>query len=131
MNITFTVALMPYTCPECGGVYAFSEGYYNEAQRLGGFEKCWTCPYCKTERGFGGPSEVQKAKDMARRAEIRELAQRERAEHLERQRRGYKAAKTRVMNKIAKGLCPCCGKKFDDLAGHMAERHPDYAKEDA
>ena len=52
------------------------------------------------------------------RAELRETENRRRAE---------KAAKSRLKNRIAVGVCPCCHRTFRQLARHMATKHPDYA----
>ena len=45
----------------------------------------------------------------------------------EHQRRGEKAAKTRIKNRIANGVCPCCRRSFQNLHRHMLNKHPDYA----
>ena len=42
-----------------------------------------------------------------------------------------KAAKTRIKNRIAKGVCPCCNRSFENLHRHMTSQHPDYTKQDA
>lgn len=51
---------------------------------------------------------------------------------LEQQRqltRAQKAAKTRIKNRIAKGVCPCCNRTFENLQRHMTTQHPTYAQE--
>lgn len=53
-------------------------------------------------------------------------SQRDRAEA---RRRAEKAAKTRLKNRVANGVCPCCKRTFDDLQRHMATKHPTYAKQ--
>jgi hypothetical protein len=45
----------------------------------------------------------------------------------ERRRRAEKAAKTKIKNRVAKGVCPCCNRTFQNLADHMKSKHPDYA----
>ena len=45
----------------------------------------------------------------------------------EHQRRGEKAAKTRIKNRISNGVCPCCRRSFQNLHRHMLNKHPDYA----
>lgn len=52
------------------------------------------------------------------RAELRETENRRRAE---------KAAKTRIKNRVSKGVCPCCNRHFENLQRHMQGQHPDYA----
>jgi len=48
-------------------------------------------------------------------------------ERTEARRRGQAAAKTRVMNRVAKGVCPCCSRTFQNMARHMACKHPEVA----
>lgn len=54
------------------------------------------------------------------------------AETRARELKTARSALTRLKNRTAEGLCPCCGKKFVVLEKHMARVHPDYvAKEEA
>lgn len=41
--------------------------------------------------------------------------------------RAQKAAKTRIKNRIAKGVCPCCNRTFVNLQKHMQGQHPNYS----
>lgn len=50
-------------------------------------------------------------------------AEASRAEH---SRRAEKAAKTRIKNRIARGVCPCCKRTFQNLAAHMQTQHPGF-----
>ena len=43
--------------------------------------------------------------------------------------RSHKAAKTRIKNRISKGICPCCNWYFENLAKHMTTEHPHYTKD--
>jgi hypothetical protein len=52
------------------------------------------------------------------RAELRETELRRRAEC---------GAKTRIKNRIANGVCPCCNRSFKDLHAHMKTQHPEFA----
>ncbi|KKM85207.1 hypothetical protein LCGC14_1291410 [marine sediment metagenome] len=45
------------------------------------------------------------------------------------QGRAEKAAKTRLKNRIANGVCPCCHRTFANLARHMDKKHPAYKEE--
>lgn len=44
----------------------------------------------------------------------------------ERRRRGEKAAKTRLQNRVGNGVCPCCRRSFTNVRRHIANKHPDY-----
>ncbi len=112
-------------CASCGGIYAINEAYRKRKYERGGY---WACPYCKCDWGYSKHrSEIEQLKARACRADAAAQRARDERDTAERQRRGQKAAKTRVMNRIAKGECPCCGQQFKNLHRHMAKRHPDYA----
>lgn len=53
--------------------------------------------------------------------------ERDNVRRLEYQRRAEKAAKTRLKNRIAAGVCPCCNRTFKQLAAHMKNKHPEYS----
>ena len=74
---------------------------------------------------------------------LKKKLQRERADHdqswaawrdekqsLKNQIRSQKAAKTRIKNRVAAGVCPCCNRTFQNLHRHMQSQHPDFASTD-
>lgn len=62
--------------------------------------------------------QIAQEQDVAR--QWREEAEREKARAA-----GYKGVATKMRNRVAKGVCPCCNRTFLDLARHMATKHPD------
>lgn len=52
-------------------------------------------------------------------------------EWTERSRNAHKGAKTRLMNRVARGVCPCCQRSFTNLHRHMETKHPNYLKQEA
>ena len=123
-----TVVLTRVQCGECCGVYAISDRYYKKKQELGGF---WTCPYCKC--GWGFPietSELEREKAKAKRAN--DFLAREQARHDQTKMslRAHIAAKTRLKNRIANGVCPCYNRYFEKLQRHIQNKHPKYLKTD-
>lgn len=132
VTVEFGVDLTTMSCGQCGGTYAISEKYRANRQRDG---DGWHCPYCQCSWGYFGNGQVEKLKEklaeQERKTELerkrKEWAQTE-AEHAERRRRGEKAAKTRIKNRIAKGVCPCCNRTFGNLQQHMASKHPDFSE---
>lgn len=132
MSITVTTTLMERTCPRCGGIYAIAQEYFNEAKQLGGFKQCWTCPYCKEERGFS-ESELDRVRkqlesERARAAQLSSSLQSVREER-DRHWTERKKLQTRTRNlklRVKHGVCPCCQRTFKQLATHMKAKHPDY-----
>ena len=131
MSTTFCLSIDFSTtvCSECGGVYALTTSYENKRKNDG---KRWNCPYCQTSYGYS-KSEVAKLKEQLAKKE-REL-EREATRHnwtkselqdTEHRRRAEKAAKTRIKNRVAVGVCPCCKRTFKQLAAHMKTKHPSY-----
>lgn len=63
------------------------------------------------------------------------LAEEAHQAHLEREaaERRASAARgqvTRLKNRAANGVCPCCNRSFSDLRRHMATKHPDFRAEE-
>jgi hypothetical protein len=52
--------------------------------------------------------------------------ERQRHETTRRQLAAQKGATTKARKRHAAGLCPCCNRTFQQLARHMATKHPDY-----
>lgn len=132
MGTTFVAntQLITIDC-KCGGVYAIQDRHYENCRQNG---LSWSCPYCKTGWGFFGNSENSRLKReleqarssiaFARAAHDQTRAALRDTEH---SLRAQKAAKTRIKNRIAHGVCPCCNRTFKDLAAHMNTKHPNYA----
>lgn len=62
--------------------------------------------------------------DLAYQEDMRRQ-EREARETAERRAAGYKGVATKMKNRIKAGACPCCNRTFQDLARHIASKHPD------
>ena len=119
-----SVQLTVINCGVCGGTYAINERHRQLCSEEG---KSWHCPYCKTGWGYS-TSEIHTLKsELARAKKEKEWAEQE-AMNAENRRRAEKGAKTRLKNRIAKGVCPCCTRSFVNLKRHMDNKHPDYSE---
>lgn len=56
--------------------------------------------------------------------EVREA--RERADRERNRANGYKGHATRITKRAKAGVCPCCNRTFQQLAAHMANKHPQF-----
>lgn len=121
------------TCYLCGVLFGLEAGY--EARRRND-HKAFYCPNGHVQ-GFYGPSKIEQERDAARELAERESRRRNYAEEsaqraredADRQRRSaaaYKGWATRVRNRIANGVCPCCNRSFTNVRRHMTTQHPDY-----
>lgn len=83
------------------------------------------CPLGHQHRPVG----VTEAERLNRRLQQTQAAHdqtKARLRDAENRRRAEKAAKTRLKNRIANGVCPCCHRPFVNLRRHMDKKHPDY-----
>lgn len=129
-TIAYTVGeivLEVLECCSCGAPFAFSQRLMNRQRESGGGH--W-CPVCGTNQGWGSSYRTQLANTKAElsRAEERARRARQDAEYLERSRNAYRGQVTRLKNRAAAGMCPCCNRHFTNLERHMATKHPDFTE---
>lgn len=125
------------TCIVCGVFFAMTKETESVLRHT---EATFYCP-----RGHGqvyrkGPSEADKLRQERDRLK-QAMAQKDdaiAALEIERdhERRRVSAARgqvTRLKNRAAAGVCPCCSRHFENLQRHMASKHPEFpaAKQDA
>jgi phage/plasmid primase-like uncharacterized protein len=126
-KMEITATLTKIQCGECSGIYALSDRYVQQKREKGGY---WNCPYCRCGWGYSKEdSELEKAKQQAKK--YSNWLAREQANHDQTKMslRAHKAAKTRIKNRVAQGICPCCKRYFANLHRHMENEHPDFSKE--
>jgi len=134
MNATesFVITLTKMDCPACGGVFAISQWFIDEARRIGNMEKLFACPYCHQKRGWGESEEdrlkkkIESLNNRVTDTEQRAIYHAKEAEHFRKSRDGMKGAMVRTHNRIKNGVCPCCQRTFQNLLKHMATKHPKF-----
>ena len=89
--------------------------------------KTFYCTVCGTTLHWPNKSDMELLRSQLSRTEDMLDTARADRDLKEHQRRGEKAAKTRIKNRIANGVCPCCRRSFQNLHRHMLNKHPDYA----
>lgn len=132
VETTAIVVLETVTCYKCGTPFGV-EQHLNRSIRKNG-----ETFYCPNGRGqwYGESESDRLKKQLAREAKTRErletsLAEwRKEAQYQDRRRSAAKGVLTRTRNRIANGVCPCCGRSFVALARHMKTVHPDYVKQE-
>jgi hypothetical protein len=76
--------------------------------------------------GFSGKTQVEVERQEVER--LKAVSQR-RKDELDFERRSHAATKghaTRLKNRIAKGVCPCCNRSFPQMREHMRTEHPEF-----
>jgi len=129
MSIILVTEFLTVNCG-CGGVYALPKEFKERCKR----ERLdWTCPYCKGTWGYGYLKKRDRTEIERLTREKEHLAGRLESEkrahkHTEYQRRGEKAAKTKLRRRAKGGACPCCNRTFVDLQRHMSSKHPEFGE---
>lgn len=122
MTITLETTLSPIDCIHCGMVFAVPKDWHRERRNN---HRDFYCPGCRGSMHYPGKSEEEKLRaQLAHQREISDA----RAEQLKKKEYQVRAAKgklTKFKKRVGKGTCPCCNRHFQNLARHMASKHPD------
>lgn len=125
-------------CASCGSNFGINDALYRRAARqaIGHIY----CPSCGRQNHWSESDDKKRIRELEESLKRESAAKmRERQSHdqtktelreTEARRRAEKAAKTRIKNRVANGVCPCCNRTFQDLHRHMTTKHPEYAKTD-
>ena len=117
-------------CCECGIPFAISEHKYNELQ------ESKNTFYCPNGHGqFYTKSSTSKLKEQIKRLKTENQWIHEACDRLSAQisqakndAKTAKSAKTRMLNRIKNGICPCCNRHFDNIHEHMKSKHKELFK---
>lgn len=129
------VQLSAEMCCKCGFTTWMAEEFRQQCKTD---KKSFYCTSCGQGQGWFGDNEADKLRKQLERAnaeterqrKLREWAEQE-TRNQELRLRAQKGATTRIKNRVANGVCPCCTRSFGDLKRHMATKHPDYQKDSA
>lgn len=125
------------TCYTCKVEFGLPRSVYEVLQQMA--EKTtFYCPYGHPQHYVSGQTEAEKLRqerdrltqrlaekdDTIRALEDARVAAEKRASV-------QKGKVTRLKNRTAAGVCPCCNRHFTALERHMHTKHPEFRKEDA
>lgn len=117
------------TCCNCMVPFAVSDYVYRELKRT---HNTFYCPVGHAQH-FTGESEVEKLKRELQSVKSDATWYKRRAENAQAEydgeKRSHAATKgklTRIKNRAAHGVCPCCNRYFANMDRHMTSKHPDY-----
>ncbi len=118
------------TCAHCKVEFGLHPDTDRELRRSGyGFK----CPYGHALVFNAGPSEEDKLrqerdrlKQNAAYLEDRLRAEVEHRKAAQNQARAQRGVVTRLKNRAAAGVCPCCNRSFAQLRRHMETKHKDF-----
>lgn len=120
------------TCYKCKERFGMADDTYSHLKRSSqGF---W-CPNGHEQHFRPGKTDAQILQEQLdeERRRVQRLEQRQAMleydrEAAERSARAYKGQATRLRNRAAAGVCPCCNRSFANLRTHMSKQHPGFAK---
>jgi NMD protein affecting ribosome stability and mRNA decay len=127
--IEVTTGLETLTCGHegCGIIFAVPKVWIEERHRD---HLTWYCPNGHP-RHFPNKSEAEKLRDQLTAERARTDQARAEAQHQLNRVRAAQGQVTKIKNRVANGVCPCCSRSFTDLRRHMESKHPDYRKTEA
>ncbi len=109
-------------CCNCGMAFAMTTDF--KRRMLKG--KDWF--YCPAghRQYYSGKSKEQKLKEELAQANRRADQHRHEASEQRQRAASISRSYSRVRERVRNGVCPCCNRTFENLARHMATKHPDY-----
>lgn len=129
--ISVNCTLSTKVCASCFATFAIPSRHEQKCSDEGAH---WWCPCCGHQWQYGDNHLTRAQKDLEQERRRHETTQRllerrnEQLETSEHRRRAEKAAKTRIKNRVANGVCPCCKRTFVNLSRHMKNKHPEFAE---
>lgn len=119
-TLTYTGALTVVSC-HCGIVYAIPDNLDSQAHLHKGREV-----YCPLGHRwvYRDSFEQQLERERQRHQATRDLLRAEERSHA-----ATRGQVTKLRKRVAAGVCPCCHRTFQQLARHMAAKHPDWKRE--
>ncbi|MDN5726081.1 MAG: hypothetical protein L0G99_09160 [Propionibacteriales bacterium] len=110
------------TCCRCYFEFGMPETMY---ERVTKNHSDWYCPNGHAQH-FTGKTEEERLREEVTFQRGRAKSWQDQATQNEARRRAEKAAKTRIRNRIAQGVCPCCKRSFVDMQRHIEGQHPEF-----
>lgn len=123
---TYTGELEATPCCVCGITFGVPSRYLQEIRETGGSLHCPN-GHSLTWREHAGNVRKQLERQLA--AERARLDQAKAEIASQRGRlNATRGVVTRLRNRVANGVCPCCNRSFENLRRHMTTKHPDWKK---
>lgn len=119
-TITTEVDLVVEECITCGVPFAMTKELIESLQYTG---KTFYCPNGHTMI-FGG--EREKLQRRLKQLENDRNWYKDEVDRKTRQLSATRGQLTKIKNRIANGVCPCCHRQFVNVQRHMKTKHPDY-----
>ncbi len=128
---TISLSLVRCTCIHCFATFGLNSEH--DRMRREDHKEFW-CPVCGKEMVFrAGNSDADRLRRelAAERAQLDQIKadrdyQRRARTKAEKSLTATRGVVTRIKNRVAAGVCPCCTRHFTNLERHMAGQHPEF-----
>jgi len=125
--------LLEKTCPVCGIIYGLERAFY-EYRSNGSASvenRGWHCPnghslIVTKSKADKLQEQLDRERRLRQSAEQNVAYYADEAKREQRRANGYKGHATRMTKRAKAGVCPCCNRTFQQLARHMATKHPTF-----
>jgi hypothetical protein len=131
-TMIYTSTLVIETCCNCNMKFGMDRQFYNEC-RDAGPNKVFYCP--NGHRQWYSKGRIAELEQSIASLKNREsyLQQANASLHNKLTEKNHsiralKGVKTRIMNRVKNGVCPCCNRSFSDLQKHFKSKHPELLK---
>lgn len=111
-------------CCSCGVEFAMPARLLRERRENGGG---FYCP--NGHRLVYKTPTTERLKKKLESAEARARHEADQREAAERSNAALRGANTKLRNRAAAGVCPCCHRSFQNVARHMSGQHPQFVAE--
>lgn len=123
-----------WACKTCGVVATCPTELFDQQRRSGGYHACPNGHKWGWDKEDSEDAQIRRERDLLK----QKLAQRD--DEIARQKRMREEAEktasvrkgqvTRLKNRAAAGVCPCCNRTVSQMARHMASKHPGFKAEE-
>ena len=126
---SFTMNLVLEECYKCGIPFGLSKDFYQRCRDDSNIS--FYCPRGHSQHYTKSNLTIEREKNqrLASRIESQEATNqylRSENRSLDYSRRAEKGKVTRIKNRIANGVCPCCNRSFKNVRRHMINKHPKF-----
>lgn len=120
-------------CITCGIPFTVPLTVYEQHRTRGGYHHCPNGHSQGWSKDRSEEADIRRERDRLKQQvayhEERVRIEREERQAAERRASAARGQVTRLKNRAAAGVCPCCNRTFTNLARHMAGQHPTFKAE--
>ncbi len=131
-TLTYSTTLDVISCGDCEIPFALPSSLHRSRKQDGG--SFW-CPNGH-KIGYSESENARLRKELKAKERQRKFLDgalthaRDQQQAAERSAAARKGVITRLKNRAAAGICPCCNRHFANVERHMTSQHPGYAQSD-